>query len=203
MADACECAGVSRAKGRAMLREGVCQAFLSDLADQRGLKSRITSDYIRSQYLNLIPKLMGEEETWLVDKEGTNYQGKMLFAKDAVAALKEAQKLIEDHDTDGLEEEQILQLAKRVLYNEALNNGGDALRFLLKTRGEGEFVETNRTEHVGTVGFREISGVDDLSKEDRQALRKMLKERQAKQLEAQEAIDAEIVSAGDERDQPN
>lgn len=83
--DAAEAVGVSRETARKWLREPLVSSFLNEWQQEMGQRSVITRDFVNQQWLKLLPKVMGEEEVAMVDKDGMQYTAKEF---DAVAATR-------------------------------------------------------------------------------------------------------------------
>ncbi len=89
---AAERAGFPPQKGLALSREPLVAALIADLQEQMQLRTTINSDFIRTKWLELLPKLMGEEEVAMVDKEGCQFAAKKFHSADATRALVELGK---------------------------------------------------------------------------------------------------------------
>lgn len=89
---AAERAGFPPQKGLALSREPLVAALIADLQEQMQLRTTINADFIRTKWLELLPKLMGEEEVAMVDKEGLQFAAKKFHSADATRALVELGK---------------------------------------------------------------------------------------------------------------
>lgn len=89
---AAERAGFDPKRGLAVSREPLVAALIADLQEQMQLRTTINSDFIRTKWLELLPKLMGEEEVHVVDKDGCSFKVKKFHSADATRALVELGK---------------------------------------------------------------------------------------------------------------
>ena len=67
-------------------------ALIADLQEQMQLRTTINADFIRTKWLEMLPKLMGEEEVAMVDKDGAQFAAKKFHSADATRALVELGK---------------------------------------------------------------------------------------------------------------
>lgn len=86
---AAEKIGVNPDKGISYIRNPIVTAFINHLQDQMGMSNIITEDFVRQQWLQLLPKLAGEEEIPILDKDGIQGTAKVFHAGALVSALKE------------------------------------------------------------------------------------------------------------------
>lgn len=89
---AAERAGFPPQKGLAISREPLVAALIADLQEQMQLRTTINADFIRTKWLEMLPKLMGEEEVAMVDKDGAQFAAKKFHSADATRALVELGK---------------------------------------------------------------------------------------------------------------
>ena len=89
---AAERAGFQPARGLSLTREPVTAALIAYLQEQMQVRTAINTDFIRTKWAEILPKLMGEEEVPLIDKDGVSYTGKKFHASEAVRALTELSK---------------------------------------------------------------------------------------------------------------
>jgi hypothetical protein len=89
---AAERVGFPPQKGLAISREPLVAALIADLQEQMQLRTTINSDFVRTKWLEILPKLMGEEEVAMVDKEGCQFAAKKFHSADATRALVELGK---------------------------------------------------------------------------------------------------------------
>lgn len=85
-------AGFPPQKGLAISREPLVAALIADLQEQMQLRTTINADFIRTKWLEMLPKLMGEEEVAMVDKDGCQFAAKKFHSADATRALVELGK---------------------------------------------------------------------------------------------------------------
>lgn len=90
--DAAEAVGVSRETARKWLREPLVSAFLNEWQQEMGQRSVITRDFVNQQWLKLLPKVMGEEDVAMVDKEGCAFEAKEFDAVAVTRVLTELSK---------------------------------------------------------------------------------------------------------------
>lgn len=88
---AAEDCGMAPSAGLRLLRKPLIQALVSHVQEQMQARSLINADFVRVQWLQLLPKLMGEEEVAMVDK-GMSFQAKKFHAGEATRALTELGK---------------------------------------------------------------------------------------------------------------
>ncbi|QGH73628.1 MAG: terminase small subunit [Podoviridae sp. ctpVR23] len=92
LAEAASSVGVSRETARKWLREPLVSAFMSEWQQEMGQRSVISRDFVNQMWLKLLPKVMGEEEVAMVDKEGMQYTAKEFDAVAATRVLTELSK---------------------------------------------------------------------------------------------------------------
>ncbi|QYK70228.1 terminase small subunit [Alteromonas phage ZP6] len=79
-------------RGGKLLRNPLAVAFLNQIQDVLASRSVITRDFVNVQWMNLLPKVMGEEEVAMVDREGCGFFGKKFDAAAATKVLTELSK---------------------------------------------------------------------------------------------------------------
>lgn len=90
---AAEEAGFSPNSGLALTREPLLSAYIAELQESNFVTNIITEDFVRAQWLNMIPKLMGEEEVMLgVDNDGDQLSGMKFHPSEMGNVLKEMAK---------------------------------------------------------------------------------------------------------------
>jgi len=85
-------AGFSPDSGLRLLREPLLSAYIAYLQEEDYITNLITEDFIRVQFLNLLPMLSGQVEVPVVDSRGTSYNVKKFFPNELVSVLKEMAK---------------------------------------------------------------------------------------------------------------
>lgn len=90
--EAAEAAGYSASKGISLVRDPLVSAYVQHLQNQNLVSNVITEDFVRSQYLNLIPKLAGEEDINIVTAIGQELSVKKFHSSELVAVLRELGK---------------------------------------------------------------------------------------------------------------
>lgn len=90
--DAAISVGLPANRGINLIRDPLVAAFIKDIQDKDLIPNLITEDFVRTHMVNLLPKLLGEEEVSLIDKEGEEFSAKKFHAADAVSLLKELAK---------------------------------------------------------------------------------------------------------------
>ena len=78
--------------GMTALRNPLVNAMIAHLQEAMQQRSLIDADFVRVQWLNMLPKLMGEEEVAMVDKDGVSYMAKKFHAAESVRTLTELGK---------------------------------------------------------------------------------------------------------------
>jgi hypothetical protein len=89
---AAKAVGFSESKGIKLIRDPLVSALIKDIQDRNLVSNIITEDFVRSQWLNLLPKLMGDEEVNLVTAMGAQFQAKKFHSSETVSVLKELSK---------------------------------------------------------------------------------------------------------------
>lgn len=95
-----EAANVSPNTASKWLREPLILEFINELQSHLNNRSVITKDFVNLQWLKLMPKLMGEEEVAMVDKEGDEFMAKKFHSGEAVGLLKELSKATNFYEAD-------------------------------------------------------------------------------------------------------
>lgn len=79
--------------GKTLIREPLLSAYISSLQEQDLISNVVTEDFVRTQWLNLIPILSGQEKVALgVDSDGMQLEGRKFFAGELNSVLKELAK---------------------------------------------------------------------------------------------------------------
>jgi len=84
--------GYPMAKGIQLVRDPLVSAYVQHLQNQNLVSNIITEDFVRSQYLNIIPKLMGDEEVNIVTAMGQELSVKKFHSSELVSVLRELGK---------------------------------------------------------------------------------------------------------------
>ena len=87
-----EIASVSANTASKWLRLPLVLEFINDLQSHLHGRSVITKDFVALQWLKLMPKLLGEEDVSMVDKDGCSFMTKKFHASESVSLLKELSK---------------------------------------------------------------------------------------------------------------
>ena len=83
----------SKEYGKVLVREPLLSAYIAELQDQDLISNIVTEDFVRTQWLNLIPILSGQVEVPLgVNADGDQLNGKQFNAGALNATLKELAK---------------------------------------------------------------------------------------------------------------
>ncbi len=90
--DAASSAGLSPDSGIRLIRDPLVSAYIREIQDKDLVSNLITEDFVRTHMVNLLPKLLGQEEVPLVDKDGSQISVKKFHPTDAVNLLKELAK---------------------------------------------------------------------------------------------------------------
>lgn len=102
---AAEESGFSPNSGLGLTREPLLSAFISELQQSNHITNVITEDFIRAQWMNMIPLLMGDVEMPMgVDKDGDQIYGQKFYPAELNNVLKEmakTTKVYEDGSGDG------------------------------------------------------------------------------------------------------
>ena len=84
--------GLGAHVGLRTLRDPLVAAFVKHLQDEQATTNFITEDFIRAQYLALIPKLAGEEEVPIVLGDGREIDACKFFPGELTNVIKELAK---------------------------------------------------------------------------------------------------------------
>lgn len=90
--EAAEAVGLKRSSGLRKLRAPLVQGFITYLNDQRIKARLITQEFVEAKYIELLPKLLGEEEVPLVSPQGESYTAKKFHSGEAVSVLRDLGK---------------------------------------------------------------------------------------------------------------
>lgn len=91
--EAADEAGIHRTSAARTLRDPLVACFINYLNQQKEHYSLIDASFIEVQYLQMLSKLMGEEEVPMLDKEGTPMMRKVFHSSEAVALLRDMAKI--------------------------------------------------------------------------------------------------------------
>lgn len=94
-------AGFDADKGIRLLREPLVAEFIADLRQKKEHVSLIDAAFIEVQYLNVLGKLLGEEDIAMVDSDGISRTGRRFHASETVSALRDMAKIAGLHKADG------------------------------------------------------------------------------------------------------
>ena len=81
-------------KGLSYIRNPYVLAFIRDLQEDRFANDMVTEGWLRQKYLELLPKLMGEEESEHITSTGLQFSAKRFFPSETRAVLSELGKTI-------------------------------------------------------------------------------------------------------------
>jgi hypothetical protein len=85
--------GMAPGSGISKLRHPLVGAFIQYLQEQSNKAKFITQQFVEQQYLEILPKLKGEEEVDIVDiKEGTSFKAKKFHSAELVSTLRDLGK---------------------------------------------------------------------------------------------------------------
>ncbi len=82
-------AGLNSVQGKELLREPIVMAHISMLQEARAKFCILGKDFAAMQWLEILPKLKGEEEVPFVTKNGSELMAKKFFSSELVRALVE------------------------------------------------------------------------------------------------------------------
>lgn len=85
-------AGFSEDFGAELIREPLLTAYIAELQSQELMSNIVTEDFVRTQWLNLIPMLSGQVEVPIVLADGTQTYGRKFMAGELNSVLKELAK---------------------------------------------------------------------------------------------------------------
>lgn len=90
---AAESVGLNRTSGLRKLRDPSIGAFIEYLQSQHLTGRLITQKFVEQQYLEILPKLKGEEDIDVVDhKEGSSFRAKKFHSAELVSVLRDLGK---------------------------------------------------------------------------------------------------------------
>jgi hypothetical protein len=98
---ASQAAGVKPETGRRWVRDPLVSGFIHYLNQQKEHYSLIDASFVETQYLNLLGKLLGEEQVSMVDKDGMQIERKKFEGAAAVACLRDLAKISGHYKEDG------------------------------------------------------------------------------------------------------
>ena len=84
--------GLGADAGIRYLRRPLVSAFIQFLQERSHIANTITDDFVRTQMLNLLPKLLGQEPVPLVDKDGGEFDALKFHPSESVNLLRELAK---------------------------------------------------------------------------------------------------------------
>lgn len=85
-------AGLKKENGLKILRLPLVSAFVAHMQETTFRANIITEDFVRAQWLNLLPKLMGEEAVAQVTGTGEEFTAPRFYPGEATNLLKEMAK---------------------------------------------------------------------------------------------------------------
>ncbi|MCK5609670.1 hypothetical protein KAR91_47795 [Candidatus Pacearchaeota archaeon] len=86
-------AGLNENYALKYIREPLTSAYISYLQEEANISNVITNDFIRTQFLNLIPMLSGQVEVpMIVGKDGDAVSAKKFHSNELISVLKELAK---------------------------------------------------------------------------------------------------------------
>ena len=100
-AAAAEEIGLARSAGIRLLRHPLVSAFIAELQEQEASHNFITKRFVESMYVDLLPKLLGEEEVPLVTPAGEQFHAKKFHSSEAVSVLRDLSKSSGYQETEG------------------------------------------------------------------------------------------------------
>ena len=91
--NAAESVGLSRSSGMRKLRNPLVSAFISYLQEQNSSAKLITQQFVEAQYLEILPKLKGDEDVDMVDlKTGESFRARKFHSAEIVSVLRDLGK---------------------------------------------------------------------------------------------------------------
>lgn len=89
---AAEKTGFGASRGMRLLREPLTNAYIDHVQNAHYSGRLITKQFVTSQYMRLLPMLMGDEEINIVLSNGAEMTGKKFHAASAVSVLRDLAK---------------------------------------------------------------------------------------------------------------
>ena len=91
--EAAETVGLSRSSGLSKLRNPLVSRFIAKLQEDSNTAKLITQQFVEAQYLEILPKLKGEEEVSIHDhKTGETIQAKKFHSAELVSVMRDLGK---------------------------------------------------------------------------------------------------------------
>lgn len=91
--EAAEEVGLNKENALKYIREPLTSAYIAYLQEESNISDIITNDFIRTQFLNLIPMLSGQVDVpMIVGKDGRQVEAKKFHSNELISVLKELAK---------------------------------------------------------------------------------------------------------------
>jgi|APSaa5957512535_1039671.scaffolds.fasta_scaffold88524_2 hypothetical protein len=104
---AAKAVGADKGHGIRLLRDPLVCAYIKHVQNKQNIQSIISQDFVRGLYLELIPKLMGEESVNTITSTGASVEQKKFHSGEMVSILKDLSKIA---GVDGMEDTNNLNL---------------------------------------------------------------------------------------------
>ena len=82
--------------GLKMIRDPLVLAMIQDVQDSYMELNILSENFIRQKWIELLPKLMGEEKVDIILANGAQMSGKKFFANESISVLRELGKSVEN-----------------------------------------------------------------------------------------------------------
>ena len=90
--------GTNTHKIYCILRKAEAQEYIQILMEEEYTGAIITADFIKTHYLSLLPKVLGEEDVNLINASGDAFSGKKFDAPATLGVLRDMSKTVEGFD---------------------------------------------------------------------------------------------------------
>ena len=95
---AAEFVDLPASRGIGLIRDPLVSALINDIQSELEERSILSTDFVRTMWLQILPKLLGEEAIPLVDKDGIESTALKFHASESVRALTEIGKATKFYD---------------------------------------------------------------------------------------------------------
>lgn len=98
ISESAESVGISPSTGSKWFRDPLVNAYIADIQAEYQRRSVVDADFVRTQWLKVLPKVLGEEEVPMILSDGTQIFGRKFHSADASKVLTELSKSTKFYD---------------------------------------------------------------------------------------------------------